>query len=186
VAQEVTQLLQQWSAGDRSALDRLAPLVYDELRHLAASYLRKEGRNQTLQSTSLVHEAYLRLVDQTGIRWQDRAHFFGIAAKVMRQILVDHARRRSAAKRDAGGCLLTLNESIASPGHAEVDLLWLDEALTRLSRKDDQQSRIIELRYFVGLSIEETAEVTGISPATVKREWAMARAWLFRELSRGV
>ncbi|MBI1898601.1 MAG: sigma-70 family RNA polymerase sigma factor [Acidobacteria bacterium] len=181
---EVTRLLQQWAAGDRSALDRLTPLVYDELRRLAAHYLRRERPDHTLASTALVHEAWLRLSDQTGISWQDRAHFFGIAARLTRQILVDHARRRQTAKRDPGGTLLSLDEALDVPGRSPVDLVRLDDALEALARRDELQSRIVELRFFAGLSVEETSEVVGWSPATVKREWVVARAWLFRELSR--
>ena len=183
-AGEVTRLLQEWSAGDRTALDRLTPLVYHELRRLAAHYLRGERPGHTLPSTALVHEAWLRLSDESGVQWQGRAHFFGIAARLIRQILVDHARRRQTAKRDPGGPLLSLDEALDVPGQDRVDLVRLDEALQALAKRDELQSRIIELRFFAGLSIEETGEVVGISPATVKREWAMARAWLYRELSR--
>ena len=181
---EVTRLLQEWNAGDRTALDRLTPLVYHELRRLAAHYLRGERPGHTLPSTALVHEAWLRLSDESGVQWQGRAHFFGIAARLIRQILVDHARRRQTAKRDPGGPLLSLDEALDVPGQDRVDLVRLDEALQALAKRDELQSRIIELRFFAGLSIEETGEVVGISPATVKREWAMARAWLYRELSR--
>lgn len=181
----MTGLLEAWSRGDRQALDQLTPLVYDELRRIAARCLHREEPSPTLQSTALVHEAYLRLVDQSGtIRWENRAHFFGIAARLIRQILVDHARARKAAKRDFGSPRLALDEAIGTPDRREVNLIGLDEALSDLARVDEQQSRIVELRFFVGLSIEETAEVLGVSPTTVKREWASARAWLYRELSR--
>jgi RNA polymerase sigma factor (TIGR02999 family) len=159
------------------------PLVYEELRTLAGHYLRREKPGHTLQSTALVHEAYLRLANQPAIDWQNRAHFFGIAARLIRQILVDHARSKLTAKRD-GGLKISLDEALDVPGGRELDLVRLDDALQGLARIDEQQSRIVELRFFGGLSIEETAEVVGVSPRTVKREWATARAWLFRELSR--
>ncbi len=180
---DVTQLLIDWNNGSREALDALLPLVYDELRRVAAGYLRRERPGQTLQGTALVHEAYLRLVDQTRVKWQNRAHFLGVAAQIIRRILVDHVRAKHAAKRGAGVMTLSLDESIEVAGRRDVDLVSLDDALNELARFDPQQARIVELRYFTGLSIEETAEVIGISPATVKREWAVARAWLYRELS---
>jgi RNA polymerase sigma factor (TIGR02999 family) len=178
---DVTQLLSQWTDGDPRALDALLPLVYDELRRLARSYLQRERSDHTLQSTALVHEAYLRLVDQN-VSWQNRAHFFGIAAQMMRRILVDHARGRNSAKRGEGVCKVTLDEEIARAGQRDLDVIALDEALTNLARFDPQQSRIVELRFFAGLSIEDTSEILQISPATVKRDWAMAKAWLFREM----
>ncbi len=181
---DVTQLLIDWNNGSRQALDALLPQVYDELRRVAAGYLRRERPGLTLQGTALVHEAYLRLVDQTRVRWQNRAHFLGVAAQMIRRILVDHVRAKHAAKRGAGAMTLSLDESIEAAGPRDVDLVSLDDALEELARFDPQQARIVELRYFTGLSIEETAEVIGISPATVKREWTVARAWLFRELSR--
>lgn len=178
---EVTALLKDWSGGDRRALERLMPLVYGELRKLAWAYLRRERASHTLQPTALVHEAYLRLVDQRGVDWQNRAHFFGIAARMMRRILVDHARRRQAAKRNAA---LDRLSTSGEPAAAEPDpeVLALDQALERLEAMDPRQARIIELRFFGGLTVEETAEVAGISTATVKREWQTARAWLAREL----
>lgn len=180
---QVTQLLIGWREGDRHALDALTPLVYQELRCIARRHLQREKPGHTLQSTALVHEAYLRLIDQN-VTWQNRAHFFGMAAQFMRRILVDHARGKQAAKRGGEDALrMTLDEGIAVAEGRDLDLVALDDALTRLAGMDPQQSRIIELRFFAGLSIEETAEVLGISPATVKRDWAMARAWLFRELS---
>jgi RNA polymerase sigma factor (TIGR02999 family) len=180
----VTTLLTEWSQGDTEALQRLTPLVYEELRRLASHYLRNEGQAQTLQTTALVHEAYLRMVNQKdAIDWQGRSHFFGIAAKLIRQILVDHARKRQAGKRDSGGPLLSLDEDVELPG-GQVDLVRLDDALSSLARIDPNQSRIVELRFFAGLSIEEAAQLMGISPRTVKRQWAIARAWLFRELNR--
>ena len=181
-ATEVTQLLCMWSGGDRAALESLMEAVYAELRRLAHSYLRRERPGHTLQSTALVHEAYLRLIDQKNVTWQNRAHFFGIAASMMRRILVDHARSRQASKRGKGVSLLVLDEAIAGSGPRDLNLVALDRALDSLAEIDPQQSRIVELRFFAGLSIEDTAEVLKISPATVKREWAMAKAWLYREM----
>jgi len=178
---DVTQLLARWTSGDPQALDALLSLIYDELRRLARIYLQRERSDHTLQSTALVHEAYLRLVDQN-VSWQNRAHFFGIAAQTMRRVLVDHARSRNAAKRGDGVCHVTLNEDIMGAGQRDVDVIALDRVLTDLATFDLQQSRIVELRFFAGLSIEDTAEVLKISPATVKRDWVMARAWLRREL----
>jgi RNA polymerase sigma factor (TIGR02999 family) len=159
------------------------PLVYDELRRLAHHYLRQERSDHTLQSTALVHEAYLRLAGQNPPQWQNRAHFFGIAAHIMRQILVEYARGRSTAKRGGGACRLTLDEALALPQQMDVDVVELDKALTGLAELDAQQSRIVELRYFAGLTIEDTSEVLGISPATVKRDWVTARAWLYRAMT---
>lgn len=181
--QEVTRLLVNWSNGDAQALDQLTPLVYAELRRLAGRYLRRERPDHTLQSTALVHEAYMRLIDQRSVHWQNRAHFFGVAAQLIRRILVDHARAHHAAKRGAHAPKLSLDEALAVPGGRDLDLLSLDDALEGLAKLDPQQSRIVELRFFAGLSIEETAEVVGVSPATVKREWSSAKAWLYRELS---
>jgi RNA polymerase sigma factor (TIGR02999 family) len=177
----VTRLLVQWADGDRQAMEDLLPLVYDELRRLAGSYLRRENPGHTLQSTALVHEAYLRLVDQE-VSWQSRAHFFGIAAQMMRRILVDHARTKNAAKRGDGACRVTLDEALVSTESRDVDVLALDQAMNKLAELDKQQSQIVELRFFGGLSIEDTAELLKISPATVKRDWAMAKAWLYREM----
>jgi RNA polymerase sigma factor (TIGR02999 family) len=182
--ESVTTLLAEWSRGDTEALQRLIPLVYEELRRLSRHYLRLEGQGHTLQTTALVHEAYLRMVNQDAVDWHGRSHFFGIAAKLIRQILVDHARKRQAGKRDSGGPLLSFDESFQLPDGGQVDLVRLDAALSRLARIDEQQSRIIELRFFGGLSIEEAAQLIGISPRTLTRQWAIARAWLFRELSR--
>ena len=182
---DVTRMLVDWSQGDHAAMERLMPLVYDELRRLASSYLRRERSGHTLQATALVHEAYFRLIDQRSVTWQNRAHFFGVAAQLMRRILVDHARGRDAAKRGSGGPKISLDEAVAAPQETEIDLVVLNDALTTLSQVDPQQSRIVELRYFGGLTIDETAEVIGVSPATIKREWNMAKAWLFREVSRG-
>jgi RNA polymerase sigma factor (TIGR02999 family) len=155
--------------------------VYDELRRLARRYLQQERPGHTLQSTALVHEAYLRLVDQN-VSWQNRAHFFGIAAQMMRRILVDHARSRSAAKRGDGACRVTLDEGLVALAERDLDLVALDAALTNLAKIDPQQAKIVELRFFAGLSIEDTSEALHISPATVKRDWAMAKAWLHREM----
>jgi RNA polymerase sigma factor (TIGR02999 family) len=179
----VTELLVRWRGGDREALEELMPLVYDELRRLAHYYLRQERNDHTLQSTALVHEAYLRLAGQNPPQWQNRAHFFGIAAHVMRQILVEYARGRGAAKRGGNACRLTLDETIALPQQLDVDVVELDRALNGLAELDPQQSRIVELRFFAGLTIEDTSEVLGISPATVKRDWVTARAWLYRAMS---
>jgi RNA polymerase sigma factor (TIGR02999 family) len=181
---DVTDLLSRWRSGDRRALDALMPVVYEELRQLARNYLRHEASDHTLQSTALVHEAYVRLVRQKTPDWQGRTHFYGVAARLMRQILVDHARSRRADKRGGDSITLTLDERIVGSTGREVDVLALDEALTRLAELSPQQSQIVELRFFSGLSIEDTAEVLGISVATVKRSWTTARAWLFREMSR--
>jgi RNA polymerase sigma factor (TIGR02999 family) len=180
---DVTRLLADWSNGDRQALDELLPLVYEELRHLANAYLRREREGHTLQSTALVHEAFLRLVNQRDVHWRGRAHFFGIAAQMIRRILVDHARAQRAAKRGAGAVRLELDDAIAVAHQRDLDLIALDDALGRLAMLDERQSRIVELRFFAGLSVEDTAEVMGISTSTVKREWASARAWLFREVA---
>jgi RNA polymerase sigma factor (TIGR02999 family) len=182
--ERVTQLLVDWSNGDQAALDKLMPVVYDELRRLASNYLRRERAGHTLQPTALVNEAYLRLVDQRQARWQNRAQFFGVAAQLMRRILVDHARVRQAQKR--GGSdqqQISLSHADRVAQKPDVDLLALHEALNELAAIDEQQARIVELRFFGGLTIEETAEVMGISHATVERDWTMARAWLRRELS---
>lgn len=179
----VTELLVRWRDGDRDALEALMPLVYDELRRLAHHYLRQERTDHTLQSTALVHEAYLRLAGQNPPQWQNRAHFFGIAAHVMRQILVEYARGRGTAKRGGNVCRLTLDDAVALPQQAVVDIVELDRALTELAELDEQQSRIVELRFFAGLTIEDTSEVLGISPATVKRGWVTARAWLYRAMT---
>jgi RNA polymerase sigma factor (TIGR02999 family) len=179
----VTQMLLDWSEGDREALDKLIPIVYSELRLRAARYLRRERPGHTLQTTALIHETYLRLVEQKDVQWQNRAHFFAIAAQLMRRILVDHARQRDAAKRGGADVTLTLDEAMAVFPGRDVNLMALDETLTRLAEIDPRQSRVVELRYFSGLSIEETAEVLGVSPGTVKLDWSMAKAWLRREMS---
>jgi RNA polymerase sigma factor (TIGR02999 family) len=181
---DVTQLLLDWNAGDQGALAELMPLVYAELRQIAARQLRRERRDHTLQPTALVHEAWMRLVHTERLTWQNRAHFLGVAAELMRRVLVDHARRRGAGIRGGGETRLSLDEAIGAAQPREVNLLALDDALTSLATLDPRQSRIVELKYFGGLEIEEIAEVVGISPATVKRDWQWARAWLQREISR--
>jgi RNA polymerase sigma factor (TIGR02999 family) len=178
----ITQLLIQWRNGDQAALNELLPQVYGELRRLANYYLRQERPGHTLQATALVHEAYLRLVDAKEIDWQNRAHFFGIAAVRMRHILVEYARSRQAAKRGGGEYRLSVSEADERAEEPDVNLLALDDALQRLEALDPQKARIVELRYFGGLTIEQTAEVLNISPATVKRDWSMARAWLRTEI----
>lgn len=177
------ELFRRWRAGDEDALRHLLPLVYEELRRLARRHLRRERPDHTLQTTALIHEAYLRLVDQGTPTVRDRCHFVALTSHLMRQILVDHARARLAKKRD-GGCRITLAEDLAVAEAGEVDVLAVDDALSRLARLDAQQARVVELRYFGGLSIRETSEALGISEATVKRDWATARAWLHREIAR--
>ncbi len=180
----VTDLLVEWRNGNASALDRLMPLVYAELRALAARYLSHESPSHTLQSTALVHEAYLKLIGQREVQWQNRAHFFGIAAQMMRRILVDHARHQHREKRGGPATTLHLDEAMAvSAPSADVDVVALDDALTALAAIDPRGARVVELRFFSGLTIEETAEVLGISSGTVKREWTSARAWLYREIT---
>ena len=179
---EVTRLLAEWNEGGRSALEKLVPLVYDEL-HQIASRLLIHRSPQTLQSTDLVNEAYLRLASKASVMWQDRTHFFAVSARIIRCVLVDHARARATSKRGGDVITLTVNISAASSEPREVDLLALDEVLERLAQFDAKQARIVELRFFAGLSIEETAEVLGVSPALVKRDWAMARRWIYKELS---
>ena len=183
----VSELLLDWGNGDREALKAILPLVYDELRRLARHHLRQQRPNHTLQTNALVHEAYLRLAEEQSLHVKNRAHFLGIAAQVMRWILVDYERNRRAAKRGAGATRLTLDSSVvqrqASGG--DIDLLTLNEALDRLAKLDSQQSRIVELRYFGGLTVEDTSEFLGISPTAVNRSWSSARAWLRRELRRG-
>lgn len=180
-ASQVTGLLAAWSRGDESVHNRLLSLVYADLHRQAVAAMRRENEGHTLQPTALVHEAYLRLVDQR-VDWRNRGQFFGIAAQVMRRILIDHARERHAEKRGAGAHPVTLSAVDAQPADDSTDVLALNDALERLAALDPDQARIVELRYFAGLTIEETAEAVGVSPATVKREWATARAWLKREL----
>ena len=175
--------MEAWSEGNSRALDELLPLVYEELRKQARRFLRKERPNHTLQSAALIHEAYLNLVEQKNIHWQNREHFFAISGNVMRRILVNYANARHRKKRGGAAEDLELDEQIVRAAQStEVDLLALDEALTRLAKKDEQQARIVELRYFSGLTIEETAGILGISPATMKRDWNLTKAWLYREL----
>jgi RNA polymerase sigma factor (TIGR02999 family) len=185
-APDVTQLLVSWSHGDQAALEQLMPLVYGELRRLASAYLRHERSNHTLQSTALVHEAFMRLVGQQSVAWRNRAHFFAIAAQMMRRILVDYARAQRREKRGSGAVKLELDAALAEglDSGPDVDILALNGALDELSRLDSRQGRVVELRFFAGLSIEETAEVMNLSPASIKREWNTARAWLFREMTR--
>jgi RNA polymerase sigma factor (TIGR02999 family) len=181
-SQEVTRLLIAWRQGEQAALDELIPLVYGELRRIAANYLRRERRGHTLQTSALVNEAFLRLIDQT-VDWRNRAQFFGIAARLMRQILVDHARHRGRVKRGGEQAHVPLDEALDVAQTRDADLVALDEALTALAQFDPQQSRVVELRYFGGLTIAQTAEVLGVSDSTVEREWNLARTWLLRELS---
>jgi RNA polymerase sigma-70 factor (ECF subfamily) len=181
---DVTQILKDIRDGAEGAPARLIPLVYDELRRLADHYLQQERSDHTLQPTALVHEAYLKLVDQTRVDWQNRAHFFGVAAQLMRQILVDHARRHRASKRGGAQQKLALDEAVDYSQPRDLDLVALDDALTALAQFDERQSRIVELRFFGGLTIDETAEALGISPATVKVDWSMAKAWLRQQVTK--
>jgi RNA polymerase sigma factor (TIGR02999 family) len=180
---EITDLLLAWSKGDASAGDRLLPAIYADLHQQASRAMRREGEEHTLQATALVHEAYMRLVDQKRVVWRNRSHFFGVAAQMMRRVLVDHARERLAAKRGGDRVQVTLSGADAVTGQDDADVIALHEALERLAAIDDRQARVVELRYFGGLDIEEAAEALSISPATVKREWTMARAWLRREIA---
>jgi len=181
---QITDLLVAWGDGDEAALERLMPLVYDELRRLAGLYLRRERSDHTLQPTALVNEVYLRLIDQDRVVWQNRAQFFGVAAQMMRRILVSHARSRHAAKRGGSDQRFTLDEGLALSTNPDVNLLALDDALTKLEEIDPEKSKLVELRFFSGLSIDETAEVMSVSPRTVDRQWQTAKAWLHREISR--
>jgi RNA polymerase sigma factor (TIGR02999 family) len=180
---EVTELLRSWRQGDAAALDRLIPLVYGELRRVARSHLRREHPGHTLQATALVHEVYVRLVDANRMTLNDRTHFFAVAATLMRQILVDHARRKRADKRGGGVTIVRLDDVSIVSQTSTVDVLALDQALDALSSRDARQCRVVELRFFAGLSINEAAEALGVSAATVEREWAMAKAWLYQRLS---
>jgi RNA polymerase sigma factor (TIGR02999 family) len=183
VSPDVTQVLSDWSNGDPTALDRLIPLVYRELEKRAKRYLRRERAGHSLETGVLVHECYLRLVDQSRMNWQNRSQFYGVAAEIMRRILVDHAKRKRAAKRGGDATRVTLGDSHGAIEDRQVEVLALDDALARLSSKDAQAARVVELRVFGGLSVQEVAEVSGISPATVKRDWTAAKAWLRRELA---
>ena len=180
---EVTELLRRWSGGDVAARESLVPLVYDELRRLARYYLASQRSDHTLQSTAIVHEAYLRLAGRGNVHWENRRHFFAVAAQLMRRILVDHARKRNAAKRGGAQLTLLVDEAVEPSSQRELDLVALDDALKALAELDERQSRIVELRFFGGLSIEDTSRLLEISPATVKREWSTARAWLYEEIS---
>ena len=181
----VTELLTRWSGGDTSARDALVPLVYNELRRIARRCLSGQHSGHTLQPTALVHEAYLRLVRYDSIDWRNRAHFFALAAQIMRQILVDHARKQTATKRGGNAVTVVVDEASVAAKQTSLDLLALDDALKQLASLDPRQSQIVELRFFGGLSIEETAQAVNISPATTKREWATARLWLLNEMNRG-
>jgi RNA polymerase sigma factor (TIGR02999 family) len=182
---EVTQLLLAWSAGDQAALDQLMPLVYAELHRLAKSYMRSERAGHTLQTTALIHEAYLQLIDANQVEWQNRAHFFGVAARLMRQILVAAARERSYQKRGGRAHQVSLDEAMAVSQERDEDLVALDEVLSALARFDARKAQVVELRFFGGLSVEETAEALRISPETVKRDWRLAKSWLLHLLEQG-
>ncbi|HYJ88889.1 MAG TPA: sigma-70 family RNA polymerase sigma factor [Pyrinomonadaceae bacterium] len=183
--QEVTRLLAEWGRGDRAALDKLFPLVHDELRRIASRQMKKERGGHTLQATALVNEAYLKLAGREGFEWHDRAHFYAVCSQVMRHILIDHARGHARDKRGGGAIQVSLNEVAVMPAEQAGDFVALDEALRALEAIDPQKGRLVELRYFGGLSIEETAEVLKISPRTVRREWRRAKAWLYRMISEG-
>jgi len=180
----VTELLADWSEGDQEALNKLIPLVYDELHKLASRYLRRERPDHTLQTTAVVHEAYLKLVNQRDANFENRLHFFAVAAQIMRRILVDYARRHHASKRGGDLYKLSLDEALVTSEEKGADLLALDEALERLAAIDERQSRVVELRVFAGLTLEETAQALNISPSTVRREWSMAKAWLHKEIKK--
>jgi RNA polymerase sigma-70 factor, ECF subfamily len=182
---EVTRLLQAWGGGDHAALEKLVPLVNAELRRLARRYMGQEAAGHTLQPTALINEVYLRLIDWRGVRWQDRAHFFGVSARLMRRTLVDHARRHRAGKRGGHALTIAFDEAAVVPEERTADLIAIDDALNTLATRDRRKSEIVELRFFGGLTVEETAEVLKISPRTVKREWSLARAWLYCELTQG-
>jgi len=180
----ITELLVAWSDGDQAALEKLTPLVYDELHRLAHRYMGQERPGHMLQTSALVNEAYLRLIDWKNVRWQNRAHFFGVSAQLMRRILVDFARSRAYAKRGGAARQITLDEAAGVPAQSGADLVALDQALNDLARLDERQSRVVEMRFFGGLKLEEIAEVLKVSVGTVRRDWSMARAWLHKELSR--
>ncbi len=182
---DVTKLLLDWNSGDKNALEKLLPMIYQELHLLASRYLRRERANHTIQTTALVHEAYLRLIDQNQVEWKNRAHFFAIAAQMMRRILINYARDQHAAKRGGHTIKVALDEAIALPNIQDLDILALDEALEQLAKTDERKSQLIELWFFAGLTLEETAEVLNISLATAKRDWTLARAWLYRTIKKG-
>lgn len=181
---DITRLLVAWSDGDQTALERLVPLIERELHRIARQYMRRESPGHTLQTTALVNEAYFRLVDQRSVRWQNRAHFFGVAAQIMRRILLNYARDRHRAKRGGGAVQVSLSEVAVVGAEKSAELIALDEALEKLAAVDARKCRVVELRYFGGLNVEETAEVLGVSPVTVARDWKMAKAWLAREIRR--
>ncbi|MDQ3747741.1 MAG: sigma-70 family RNA polymerase sigma factor [Acidobacteriota bacterium] len=184
-SQQITRLLNQWSNGDAEVIDDLMPLVYVELRRQASGYLRRERSNHTLQPTALINEAYLKLIDQRDVKWQNRAHFFAIAAQAMRRILVDYARERHREKRGGAAENLPLDEALTIVSQEKsVDLVALDEALNKLAKFDERQAKVVELRYFSGLSIDETAEVLNVSNVTIRRDWNMAKAWLHQEITK--
>jgi RNA polymerase sigma factor, TIGR02999 family len=182
---EVTELLTAWSGGDKAALDKLMPLIHQELRRIAHRYMSRERPGHTMQTTALVNEAYLKLVNREGVHWQNRAHFFAIASQLMRHILVDHARSHAYAKRGGGTQTISLDEAMVVSQERAAEVVALDDVLKQLAEIDPQQSRIVELRFFGGLTIEETAVVLSLSPATIKREWTSAKAWLYHELAKG-
>jgi RNA polymerase sigma-70 factor, ECF subfamily len=182
-APDVTKLLRDWTGGDRSALDRLMPVVYEELRRTAASYMHRERTGHTLQATALINEAYLRVIDLTRIQWRDRTHFFALCAHMMRRILVDHARSRNYVKRGGGAQPITLDDCMAI-GESTAELIALDDALNALAIRDQRKARVVELRFFGGLSVDETATVLEVSPQTVLRDWSLSKTWLAREMSR--
>lgn len=184
-SKDITELLQAWSDGDQSALEKLTPLVYEELHNQARSQMSREGEGHVLQATALIHEVYLRLVDFQGVRWQDRAHFFAVCARLMRRILVDFARSRDSLKRGGENKRLTLDEDVVATTDAPGQLLALEEALTKLSKVDPRKSSVVELRFFGGLTVRETAVVLNLSPDTVMRDWSLARGWLLREIEQG-
>jgi RNA polymerase sigma factor (TIGR02999 family) len=182
-ALDVTKLLRDWTGGDRSALDRLMPVVYEELRRTAAAYMHRERTGHTLQATALINEAYLRVIDLTRIEWRDRTHFFALCAQMMRRILVDHARSRNYLKRGGGARPITLDDCMAI-GEPTAELIALDDALNALAIRDHRKARVVELRFFAGLSVDETATVLEVSPQTVLRDWSLSKTWLAREMSR--
>jgi RNA polymerase sigma factor (TIGR02999 family) len=182
-ALDVTKLLRDWTGGDRSALDRLLPIVYEELRHTAAAYMHRERVGHTLQATALINEAYLRVIDLNRIEWRDRTHFFALCAQMMRRILVDHARSRNYLKRGGGARPITLDDCMAI-GEPSAELIALDDALNALAIRDQRKARVVELRFFAGLSVDETATVLDVSPQTVLRDWSLSKTWLAREMSR--
>jgi RNA polymerase sigma factor (TIGR02999 family) len=184
-SENITGLLVDWNAGDQSALEKLLPLVERELHRLAHSYMRRENPDHTLQTTALINETYLRLVDQRKVNWQNRAHFFGIAAQIMRRILLNYARDQNRLKRGGHAVHVSLSEALIMPAEKDRELIALDDALDRLEAIDKRKSRVVELRYFGGLSVEETAEVLGVSPITIMRDWQFAKAWLAREMQNG-